>query len=103
MSPTLDFALPSPQTVTRDSFPGFVQDEILRTSGPQPPCPAAGEILLAFWDRFGPGKAMDVCSLVFGPAHRGIWRSAPVTPLRFAERQDEFFALPLLEGGDCLE
>lgn len=102
MSQTFGFALPSPQTVTRDSFPDFILAEILRTSGPQPPCPAAGDILLAFWDRFGPGKAMDACALVFGP-HRGFWRGAPVTPLRFAERQDDFFALPLLEGGDSLE
>jgi hypothetical protein len=102
MSQTLGFAPPSPQTVTRDSFPDFILAEILRTSGPQPPCPGARDVLLAFWDRFGPGKAVDACALAFGP-HRGFWHGAPVTPRRFAERQDEFFALPLLEGGDSLE
>jgi hypothetical protein len=97
MSQTLDFALPSPQTVTREGFPGYVEAEILRTSGPQVPCQSAGDVLLAFWDRFGSDKAMAVCARAFG-RHRGFWRGAPVTPLRFAERQDEFFALPLLEA-----
>jgi hypothetical protein len=96
MSQTLDFASPSPQTASPQSFPGYVLAEILRTSGPQVPCPRAGEILTAFWDRFGPDKALSVCAAVFGP-HRGFWRGAPVTPLRFGESQDEFFALPLLE------
>lgn len=103
MSQALDIALPSPGTVvTRESFPAYVQSEILRTSGPQPPCPSAGEVLTAFWDRLGPGRAMDACARAFG-AHGGFWRGAPVTPLRFAERQDWFFALPLLEGGGARE
>jgi hypothetical protein len=98
MSQTLDFALPSPQTVTREDFPAYVEAEILRTSGPQVPCPRSGEILLAFWDRLGPGKAMAACARAFGPC-RGYWRGAPVTPLRFDGRQDDFFALPLLGAG----
>ena len=98
MSQTLDFVVPSPQAVTRDSFPDYVQEEILRTTGPQPPCPAALEILAAFWDRFGPDKATEACARVFGP-RRGLWRGAPVTPLRVAESQDGFFARPLLEDG----
>lgn len=98
MSQTLDFAPSSPETVTRETFAGHVLAEILRTSGPQPPCPRAGEILTAFWDRLGPGKALLACSAAFG-RHGGYWRGAPVTPLRFEERQDGFFALPLLEGG----
>lgn len=97
MSQALDIALPSPQTVTRESFTDWVLGEILRTAGPQPPCPKAGEILTAFWDRLGPDKALLVCSAAFGRC-RGLWRSAPVTPLRFQEHQDEFFALPLLAG-----
>jgi hypothetical protein len=40
---------------------------------------------------------MGACSRAFGE-HGGYWRGAPVTPLRFAERQDGFFASPLLEG-----
>jgi hypothetical protein len=102
MSQTLDIALPSPQAVTRESFAGHVLGEILRASGPQPPCPKAAEILNAFWDRLGPDKALLACSLAFGP-HRGYWHGAPVTPLRFAESQDDFFALPLLESGDGSE
>jgi hypothetical protein len=97
MSQTLDFALPSPQTVTRDEFPAYVEGEILRTSGPQPPCPAAVDLLTAFWDRLGPDKAMAACARVFGPL-KGFWRGAPVTPQRFAESQDWFFAQPVLEG-----
>lgn len=98
MSQTLDFALPSPQTdVTRESFPAHVLAEILRTSGPQVGCPQAEALLLGFWDRFGPGKAMAVCDAAFG-RHGGFWRGAPVTPLRFAEGQDEFFALQVLAG-----
>ena len=98
MSQTLDFALPSPQTVTREGFPAWVEAEILRTTGPQVPCPSSAEILLAFWDRFGPDKAMAVCARLFGRLG-GYWRDAPVTPLRFSERQDDFFALPVLEAG----
>lgn len=98
MSQTLDFAVPSPQTVTREDFPAHVEAEILRTSGPQVPCPRARDILLAFWDRLGPDKALAVCSRAFGDLG-GFWRAAPVTPLRFAEGQDDFFALPLLEAG----
>lgn len=97
MSQTLDFALPSPQTVTREGFPAYVEAEIIRTSGPQVPCQPAREILFAFWDRFGPDKAVTVCARSFG-RHRGFWRGAPVTPLRFAESQDDFFAFPLLEA-----
>lgn len=101
MSQTLDdFAIsPSAQDgVTRDSFPGHVLAEILRTSGPQPACPRAGEILTAFWDRLGPDRALTATELAFG-RFRGFWHSAPVTPLRFAEGQDDFFALRLLEAG----
>lgn len=98
MSQTLDFALPSPQAaVTRESFPEYVLGEITRTSGPQVACPRAGALLSAFWDRFGADKAMAVCTAVFG-RHGGFWHGAPVTPLRFAESQDEFFALQLLAG-----
>lgn len=95
MSQTLGFALPSPETVTPDSFPGYVLSEIARTSGPQVPCARAEGILRAFLERFGPDKAMAVCRAAFG-LHGGFWRGAPVTPLRFDERQDDFFALPLL-------
>jgi hypothetical protein len=96
MSQTLDFALPSPQTaVTRESFPAYVLGEIVRTSGPQVACARADALLSAFWDRLGADKAMAVCAAVFG-RHGGFWRGAPVTPLRFGEAQDEFFALPLL-------
>lgn len=101
MSQTLDFASPSPQAagLTRDSFAGYVLAEILRTCGVQVPVPRAQEILTAFWDRLGPEKAVHAADLAFGRCD-GFWRSAPVTPLRFAESQDEFFALPLLELGD---
>jgi len=88
--------LPSPQADGRDSFPGYVLGEILRTSGPQPRCHRAEAILSAFWDRFGPDKAMLVAQAAF-TRHKGFWRGAPVTPLRFEESQDAFFALPLLE------
>lgn len=103
MSQTLD-ALPSPQTdaITRESFAGHVAGEILRTAGPQIPVPRAGEILEAFWDRHGPDKALLAVSLAFG-RHGGFWRGAPVTPLRFAASQDDFFALPLLARGDVGE
>jgi len=98
MSQTLDFALPSPQVaVTRESFPAYVLGEILRTSGPSVACARAEEILGEFWDRFGADKAMAVCAAAFG-RHGGFWRGAPVTPLRFAEGQDDFFALQLLAG-----
>jgi hypothetical protein len=103
MSQTLDVVLPfSGPAVTRDSFAEYVLGEILRTAGPQVPCPRAEEILTGFWDRFGPDKALLACSLAFG-VHRGIWRSAQITPLRFAEHQDEFFAIPLLAAGDGSE
>ena len=98
MSQALGFASPSPQTVTRESFPGYVLTEILRTSGPQVPRGHADGILTAFWDRFGPDKSLLLCAAVFG-LHGGFWRGAPVTPLRFDAAQDEFFALPLLAGG----
>ena len=99
MSQTLDFVLPSPQTVTRESFPAYVLAEIARTSGPQPPAPRAAETLDAFWERLGPDKALLVCELAFG-RHRGYWRGAPVSPLRFAAHQDDFFALAVLEAGE---
>lgn len=97
MSQALEIAVPSPGTVTRESFPGYVEAEILRSCGPQVPCSSAREVLTAFWDRLGPDKAMRVCALAFG-AQQGFWRGAPVTPLRFAEAQDWYFARPLLEG-----
>lgn len=98
MSQTLDgFALlESGQGITREDFPGHVEAEILRTTGPHVACPAAREILTAFWDRLGPGPALEAAARAFGP-HRGFWRGAPVTPLRFSASQDEFFARPLLE------
>ena len=103
MSQTLDVVLPSSGTeVTRESFTDYVLGEILRTAGPQVPCLRAGEILTAFWDRLGPDKALLACSLAFG-VHRGFWRGAQITPLRFAEHQDEFFVLPLLAAGDGRE
>jgi hypothetical protein len=103
MSQTLDAVLPSSQAaVDRDSFTGYVLAEIRRTAGAQLPCPRAGEILTAFWDRLGPDKALLACSLAFG-ARGGFWRGAPVTPLRFAESQDDFFALPLLASGEAGE
>jgi hypothetical protein len=98
MSQTLDIALPSSQSVTRESFPGHVLAEITRTSGPQPPAARAVETLEEFWDRIGPDKALMVCSLVFG-RHRGYWRGAPVSPARFAPHMDDFFALAVLEAG----
>jgi hypothetical protein len=100
MSQALDTVSPSPQTeVTRESFAEWVLAEILRTAGPQVSCSRATEIIETFWDRFGPDKALRVCSLVFG-RNRGFWHGAPVTPLRFQEHQDDFFALPLLAAGD---
>jgi hypothetical protein len=100
MSQALDIASPSPQTeVTRESFAEWVLAEILRTAGPQVPYPQAQKIFEAFWDRFGPDKALLACSLAF-EVHGGFWRGAPVTPLRFREHQDGFFALPLLAAGD---
>lgn len=93
MSQALDVVVP----VSRDDFPGYVQAEILRTTGPQPPWRQADEVLTAFWDRLGPDKARRACAAVFGPLG-GIWRGAPVTPKRFAESQDEFFAIPVLAG-----
>lgn len=98
MSQTLAPALPSSQSVTRESFPGFVLAEITRTSGLQPPVARARETLEEFWDRLGPDKALLACSLVFG-RHRGYWRGAPVSPLRFAAHMDDFFALSVLEAG----
>lgn len=99
MSQTLDgFALlDSGQEITREDFPGMVEAEILRTTGPHVACPGAREILVAFWDRLGPERALEACSRAFG-RHNGYWRGAPVTPLRFAESQDGFFAVPLLDG-----
>lgn len=103
MSQTLDVVLPfSESAVTRESFPGFVLGEILRTAGPQVLCIRAEEILTEFWDRFGPDKALLICSLAFGP-HRGFWRGAQITPLRFAAHQDDFFALAVLAAGDGSE
>jgi hypothetical protein len=99
MSQTLAIAVPSPQAVNRESFAEWAAGEILRTTGPQPRCPRAREILESFWDRLGPDKALLACSLAFG-RNGGFWRGAPVTPLRFQESQDEFFALPLLASGD---
>lgn len=99
MSQTLDgFALlESGQEITRDDFPAMVEAEILRTTGPHVAFPGARETLTAFWDRLGPDRALEACSLAFG-RHGGYWRGAPVTPLRFAESQDGFFAAPLLDG-----
>jgi hypothetical protein len=100
MSQALDTVSPSPQTdVTRESFAEWVLAEILRTAGPQVPYPQAAKILEDFWDRLGPDKALLACSLAFG-THHGFWYGAPITPLRFREHQDGFFALPLLAAGD---
>jgi len=81
--------------VTRESLGAFIVSEIARCSGPQLPCYREQKILDGFWERFGP-DAMVICQQVFGPAHEGMWRGAPVTLLRFQPQHDEYFAVPLL-------
>ena len=89
---------PSPHDgdITAESFADYVRGEITRTCGPQLPCYRSDEILNGFASRFGITDAMAICGRAF-TAHDGMWRSAPVTVARFAEGQDEFFGLPLLE------
>jgi len=89
---------PSPEkdAITRESFTAHVLAEITRVCGPQLPCFQSPQILGGFYDRFGPEAAMAVCNQALNE-HGGMWRSAPVTVLRFQEGQDGFFARPLLE------
>ena len=90
LSPSLETA-----EVTRESFADHVLGEIARTRGPQLPCYQAGEILSGFLGRFGPEEAMAICHRAF-TVHDGMWRSAPVTVMRFQPGHDEYFAVPLL-------
>lgn len=93
------FLLPSSHqddSITRESFAGYVRGEILRTCGPQLPCYRGDEILNGFADRLGLADAMAVCDRAFA-VHNGMWRGAPVTIARFTEGHDVFFARPLLE------
>lgn len=53
-------------------------------------------ILNGFFSRFGAEDGMAICHQAFN-VHGGMWRGAPVTVARFAEGQDGYFALPLLE------
>jgi hypothetical protein len=84
--------------IGRDSFPGHVLAEIARTTGPQPICPGSEQILLAYWDRLGPEKALAVCSAAFGE-HGGYWHGAPVTPRRFLPTHDSYFTEQISAGG----
>jgi hypothetical protein len=81
--------------IGRDSFPGHVLAEIARTTGPQPPCPGSEQILLSYWDRLGPERALAVCSAAFGE-HGGYWQGAPITPRRFQAAHDSYFTEPIL-------
>lgn len=83
--------------IDRDSFPGHVLAEIARTTGPQPPCHGSERILLDYWDRIGPDRALAVCSAAFGE-HGGYWHGAPVTPLRFRPTHDSYFTEPILSA-----
>jgi hypothetical protein len=89
---------PSPETaeITRESLAAHILAEITRTRGAQLPCYQAGDILSGFIDRFGPDDGMAICNQAF-IAHGGMWRSAPVTVMRFQPGQDAYFAVPLLE------
>jgi hypothetical protein len=86
--------------IDRNSFPGHVLAEIARTTGPQPPCFQAGEILQAYWDRLGPERALAVVSAAFGE-HGGYWMGAPVTPLRFQPSHDAYFSQAILAAGEA--
>lgn len=90
LSPSAEAAV-----VTRESFADHVLGEIERTRGPQLPCYRAGEILAGFLDRFGLDAGMAICGRAFG-VHDGMWRSAPVTVMRFQPGNDDYFAVPLL-------
>lgn len=87
---------PEAAEITRDILAGHIMSEIARTCGPQLPCYRSEEILSGFFGRFGPGDAMAICDQAFN-AHRGMWRSAPVTVMRFQASNDPYFAVPLLE------
>lgn len=82
------------QQVTRQSLGDYITTQIEKCSGRQLPRSDRERILDGFWDRFG-ASGMDIARRAFG-AHKGFWRSAPVTILRFAESNDPFFATPLL-------
>lgn len=63
---------------------------------PQLECFRAEEYVTGFLARFSPEDAALICRQAF-EVHRGMWLDAPVTPLRFQEGHDPFFAVPLLE------
>lgn len=89
---------PSPETgeITRGSLAEHILAEVTRTCGDQLPCYQAAEILSGFFDRFGPDDGMAIANQAF-IARGGMWRSAPVTVMRFQPGQDGYFAVPLLE------
>lgn len=82
--------------ITRESLAEHILAEITRTCGAQLPCYQATEILSGFFDRFGADDGMAVANQAF-IVHGGMWRSAPVTVMRFQPGQDDYFAVPLLE------
>lgn len=86
---------PVSSAITSESLGAHILEQIAQIHGPQLPCYQAREILDGFWERFGPG-GMAICDQAF-TAHRGMWRGAPITVLRFSERHDPFFAIPLLD------
>ena len=69
---------------------------IAETCGAQLPCYRSDEILNGFLDRWTPDEVMAICEQAF-TVHKGMWRGAPVTVLRFQPGHDQFFAAPLLE------
>lgn len=89
---------PSPQSpgVTPESLKEHVLLMIAETCGTQLPCYRSDGILDGFISRFTADEVMAICEQAFG-VHKGIWRGAPVTVLRFQASHDEFFAVPLLE------
>lgn len=85
----------APSAITAESLGAHILEKIAQIHGPQLPCYTAKEILGGFWERFG-DAGMAICDQAF-TAHHGMWRGAPITVLRFQERHDPFFAIPLLD------
>jgi hypothetical protein len=87
----------SGDSITRENFPAYVLAEIGRTSGTPNRCREADQVLLGFWDRFGPDRALQACKVAFGD-QGGFWQGAPITASRFKQSHDSYFAEPLLGG-----
>ncbi|MCW2929889.1 MAG: hypothetical protein JWM19_851 [Actinomycetia bacterium] len=86
----------SPEVVD-ESLIALIELKIAECCGPQLPCRDSAAILGGFLRRFTPDQVMAIISQAFD-VHRGTWRGAPITVLRFQAHHDEFFALPLLQG-----